>query len=109
MLLKIGAEIPFFNQVVLVPVADFHTRRGFARFFLLGPLRYLVERGGALGQFFENGVHDHLLVDHLAQLELVEREHADHLHQAGRQNLLLRHLEVQTQPSLRTTAHQSAS
>ena len=63
----------------------------------------------ALGlNFFQHRVGNHLLVDHLAQFELVEREHADHLNQAGRQDLLLRHLEVQADSGRRAT-HSSSN
>jgi hypothetical protein len=44
---------------------------------------------------FEDRIRDHLLIDHLAKLETIEREHAHHLHQAGRQNLALGHLQVE--------------
>ena len=41
--------------------------------------------------FFENGIRHDLLIDHFPQLETVQRQHADHLHEPRRQNLLLRH------------------
>ena len=40
------------------------------------------------------GIGDHFLRDHLAQFQTVQRQHADHLHQARRQNLLLGDLEM---------------
>src|SRR5207247_10492795 len=39
-----------------------------------------------------------LLFDHFAQLEAVQREDAHHLDEAGRQNLLLRHFEIEFEP-----------
>ena len=45
------------------------------------------------GDFVEDRVGHDLLIDHLAQLEAVQREHADHLHQTRRENLLLGHAE----------------
>ena len=68
----------------------------------------IVRNRVVLAQLFQHRVGDHLLVDHLAQFELVEREDADHLHQARRQDLLLRHLEIQADSGLRS-AHQTAS
>src|SRR5712672_1536294 len=47
---------------------------------------------------FQDRVGNHLLVDHLAQLKPIEREHADHLNEARSQNLLLRNLQIQFEP-----------
>ena len=48
-----------------------------------------------LADFLQHRVLHQLLLDHLAQLEAVELEQADHLHQARGEDLLLRHLELE--------------
>ena len=48
-----------------------------------------------LGQLFQNRIRHDLLIDHLSKLETVQRQHADHLDEARRQNLLLRQPEMQ--------------
>ena len=54
----------------------------------------IIDEGDAFLQLFEHGVFDDFGVDQLFQLQLVERQHADHLHQARRQNLTLRYLQA---------------
>ena len=68
-----------------------------------------VHGGEVLGKLLQHRILDDLLVDHLAQFEPVQRQHADHLHQARRQNLLLRHPEIQPDPLLISSAHQIAN
>src|SRR5579885_1776004 len=69
--------------------------RHLLRFVLQEILVAVIVGGGRLfAQFFQDRIRHHLLIDHLAQFQAVQRQHADHLHQAGRQNLLLRNLEV---------------
>ena len=63
--------------------------------FQEGFVAVVVGLRGLFALFFQDGIGDHLLVDHLAQLEAIERENADHLHQTWRQNLPLRHLQIQ--------------
>src|SRR5580698_9914035 len=60
-----------------------------------GFVAIVVALGGFFAELFENGIGDHLLVDHLAELEAVQREDTHHLDEAGRQNLLLRHSKVE--------------
>ena len=48
-----------------------------------------------LGDFLQYGVFHELLGDHFSQFELVERQDADHLNQAGGQHLLLSRFEVE--------------
>src|SRR5438094_109855 len=74
------------------------------RLFGFDLLVYFLQRKH-LFQLLEHGVGNHLLIDHLAQLELVEREHADHLDEPRRQDLLLRHPEVQPDSRLSSAAH----
>ena len=51
----------------------------------------VVFRGDAFfGQFLQHRVLDHLLIDHLPELETIQRQHAHHLDQARRKDLLLR-------------------
>jgi len=63
--------------------------------FQEGFVAVVVALGGFFAELFENGIGDHLLVDHLAELEAVQREDTHHLDEAGRQNLLLRHSKVE--------------
>ena len=53
-------------------------------------LAYFVEQGNGIFKLFENRVLDHLSVDHVLELKLVEREDGDHLHQSRSQDLALR-------------------
>src|SRR5260370_1188695 len=46
-------------------------------------------------QLFEYRVLHHFLVDHLAQFQTVQRQHADHLNKSRRKDLLLGNLEVE--------------
>ena len=55
----------------------------------------IVRRGGFFALFFQDRVLNHLLIDHFPKFQPVQRQHADHLHQARRQNLLLRHLQIE--------------
>ena len=59
------------------------------------PSSDFVEQRNRIFQFFENRILDHLRVDHVLELKLVEREDRDHLHQARGQDLALRELQVQ--------------
>ncbi len=56
-----------------------------------GFVAVVVALSGFFAEFLEDGVGDHLLVDHLAEFETVQREDAHHLNEAWRENLLLRH------------------
>ena len=62
-------------------------------FFLLAS--DIIEQRNGIFQLFEHRVLDHLGIDHVLELELVEREHGDHLHETRRQNLSLGQLDVQ--------------
>ena len=50
----------------------------------------LIEGCGGLFELFEHGILNHLGVDHVLELKLIERENTDHLHQPGCQHLPLR-------------------
>ena len=50
---------------------------------------YFVDQRDGFFELFENRVLDHLGVDHVLELKLVEREDGDHLHEAGREDLAL--------------------
>ena len=90
-------------QVLVEERADVELVEGIG-FFLLrdlfgfrlqeGFVAVVVGDGGFFGELFQDGIRDHLLVDHLAKFQAVQRQYADHLHKPGRQNLLLRHPEV---------------
>ena len=47
-----------------------------------------------LGAFFEHRILNKFLLNHLSQLELVQRQQAHHLHETGGENLLLLDLEI---------------
>ena len=51
--------------------------------------RHLVQHGNRFVNLFQDGIFHHLGIDHLLQLELIERKNAHHLHQARRQDLAL--------------------
>ena len=83
-------------DVKLVERIGYWFLRNFLRFFFEeGLVTVIVRLGGLFALLFENWVGDHFLVDHLAQLEAVQGQHADHLNEARRENLLLRHFEVE--------------
>ncbi len=97
-LLEERAKIDFFEGILLFFGRDGiffrrgHRSHAVAFFFLPTDI---VEQGDGVFQFFENRILDHLGVDHVLELKLVEREHGDHLDEARRQNLPLRQLDVQ--------------
>jgi hypothetical protein len=106
-ILKVGTEINLVEWVFFFPrlFARNLFNRTVAVAFL--PMQFVNGRRGFL-KLFQNGVLDHLRVDHVLQLELVQREHADHLNQPGRKHLALGDLEVQfwlKQHSRRTSLH----
>src|ERR1700734_828721 len=68
----------------------------FFALFALEAAAYFVQSGDGLVDLLENRVFDHLRVDHLLEFELVERQHAHHLHESRREDLTLRHLEIQS-------------
>ena len=47
-----------------------------------------------IGQFFQHRVFDHFLIDHFPEFETIERQHAHHLDQTRRKDLLLGDPEV---------------
>ena len=49
----------------------------------------IVEERNGIFEFFEDGVLHHLGIDHVLELDLVERKHTDHLHQARGEDLAL--------------------
>ena len=56
--------------------------------------RNLIQHRNRLVNLLQDGIFHHLGIDHLLQLEIVERKHAHHLHQSRSQNLALRQLDV---------------
>ena len=94
-ILEIGAEVDFVEGVFLFFLA-FGDGLGFdgavAVFFCA---RDIVEQRNVLFQLLENGILGDLGLDHLLQLQLVQGEHADHLHQPGRQDLALCDLKAE--------------
>src|SRR4051812_22677373 len=49
----------------------------------------VIDQRNCFFQLFENRVLDHLSVDHVLELKLVERQDGDHLHQARSKDLAL--------------------
>ncbi len=83
-------------DVKLVERIGFRFLRYFFRFFLQKVfVAVIVSLCGLFALFFEHRIGNHFLVDHFPQLKAVQRQHADHLDEAGGQNLLLRDLEVE--------------
>ena len=89
-LIEEGADIEFVEGIRFRLLGNFF---GFG--FEEGFVGVVVGLRRLFALLFEDGIGDHLLVDHLAQLETIEREDAHHLDQTRRQNLLLRHLQIQ--------------
>ena len=89
-LIEEGADVEFVEGIGLGLLGNFF---GFG--FQEGFVAVVVGLRRLFALLFQDGIRDHLLVDHLAELEAIEREHAHHLHQARRQNLPLRHLEIE--------------
>ena len=56
--------------------------------------RNLIQHWNRLVNLFQDGIFNHLGIDHLLELELVERKHAHHLHQAWSQDLALCDLQA---------------
>ncbi len=92
--LKERAKINFFEGIFLFFRGNrvFFGRDPFAIFFLAGGV---IEQGNGVFQLLQNRILHHLGGDHVAQLKLVEREHADHLHEARREDLPLRDFQME--------------
>ncbi len=86
--LKITSEVDLIEGVFFYPLA---LRRNVFRRAL--PISFkpgsLIQRDDRLLQLFQHRILHHLGVNHLPQLKLVQRQHADHLHQSRRQYLSL--------------------
>ncbi len=93
-ILKIGAEVDLVEGVFLFA-------EGIGGDVFGGALHLglaagdVVEQGNGLVEFLKNGVFDDFGVDHLLQLELVQGQDTDHLHEARGQNLPLRDFQAQ--------------
>ncbi len=97
-LLEERAEVDLLEGVLLFGRRDGIFFRGglggnAVALFFLAP--NVVQHGDGVFQFLKDRVLDHLGVDHVLELKLVEREHRDHLHEARRKDLPLRKLYVQ--------------
>ncbi len=94
-LLKIRTKVDFFKGIGLfaLGVADDLLSRPFAFRLLAG---HIVEQGNVFFELLEHRILDDLGVDHLLQLELVQGEHAHHLHQARCEYLPLSDFQAQS-------------
>ena len=93
-ILEIGAEVNLVERITLVALClgcGLFDASLALRFFLC----QVVDEGNALFQLLQHRILNDFGVDQLFQLQLVERQHADHLHQARRQNLPLRNLQTE--------------
>ena len=95
-LLKERAKVDLFERVLLL-------RRRNGIFFssdralpLLFATSDIIHEGNRILQFLQNWILHHLAVDHVLKLKLVERKHADHLHEPGCKYLPLRYFEAQS-------------
>ncbi len=88
------AEIDLFKGVFLLDCSDgvFFGRSTFAIFFAPSSV---IQQRNRLFQLFEHWILHHFGRDHVPQLELIERQDTDHLHQARSQDLPLRNLQMQ--------------
>ena len=92
-ILEIGAEVDFVEGIFLFFVAFGDGLRFDGAVAVFFCARDIVEQRNVLFHLFENGILGDLGLDHFLQLQLVQRQHADHLHQPGRQDLTLRDLQ----------------
>src|SRR6185437_4157422 len=92
--LEKGAKIYFVKGIFLFRLHDRFVGGGHPITVLL-LAGHLVQQGNRGIHLLQDRVLHDLGIDHVLELKLVERKHADHLHQARRQDLLLRDLQVQ--------------
>src|SRR3954451_11072478 len=90
------SEIDLFEGIFLLRSGDRILFSGggsgaLAVFFLLANL---VEKRNGILEFLENGILDHLAIDHVLKLELIECEDGDHLHETRSKHLALRELNA---------------
>ena len=94
--LKEGTEINFFEGIFLLFGGD---RRRFLRRSLpvavFFPPVHIINKRDRILQFLQNRIFHHFGGDHVLEFKLVERKHADHLHQTRSKDLSLRDFQVQ--------------
>ena len=88
-LVEKGGDVEFVKGVGGFSLGNFFGFR-----FQEGFVAVILGDDRVIGQFFQHRVFDHLLVDHLPEFETIERQHAHHLNQTRRKDLLLRDPEV---------------
>ena len=91
-ILEERAKVDFFKGVFLFDrgnrILFWRCRcRAFAVFLFLA---HLIKQRDSIFEFLENRVLDHLGVDHVLELKLVERKNRHHLHQPRGEDLALR-------------------
>ena len=92
--LKERAEINLFEGIFLFCRGDgiFFVGGGSGALAVFFFFADFVEQRNGVFELLENRILDHLRVDHVLELKLVEREDGDHLHQARGEDLALREL-----------------
>jgi hypothetical protein len=93
-ILKVAAEVDLVERIFFLALGLGGNLFRAALAIPLNP-RSLLERRRGFLEFLQYGILDHLRVDHVLQLKLVEHKHTDHLHQARRQYLPLRDLQIE--------------
>ena len=85
---KERSEVDLFKRIFLVRRRRrFFGGRQALAFFLAAP--HIVDEGDCIFQFLQNRILNHFLSNHVLELKLVEREDADHLHEARCEDLPL--------------------
>ena len=91
--LEVGPKVDLVERITLVAL-----RLGCDLFHASIALRLserdVIDEGNTLFQLFQHRILNNLGVDQLFQLQLVQRQHTDHLHQARRQDLTLRNFQA---------------
>ena len=87
-ILEERSKINFLKRIFLIGCRGgrFFGGGAFALFFTPA---YVIDERNRIFQFLEYRVLNHLFIDHVLELEFVERKHTDHLHQARGKDLAL--------------------
>src|SRR6266566_449444 len=86
---KERAEVDLFKGIFLVSRRRCFFGRG-QTLTLFFTAANIVDQRNRVFELFQYWILDHFLINHVLQLKLIERKDADHLHEAGREDLPLR-------------------